>query len=105
MHACHHQCTLQLHEAVCAQERSNKTLAHILSSKFRVLLVEGVPSQPMLARVAESVDSALKILGPGNILAEHKYDGRRAQIHLLPNGQVGRWGVSCQVLSRCCVKV
>lgn len=50
----------------------------------------GVPIKPMLAKASEGVGDALRALrGAPRVLAEYKYDGMRAQIHLLEGGQVG----------------
>jgi hypothetical protein len=49
----------------------------------------GVPVQPMLANPATGVAQALKKLGRGvDVLAEMKYDGKRAQIHVVSATQV-----------------
>ena len=51
----------------------------------------GMPLKPMLAKICEGIPDALaQLKGKGaTFLAEYKYDGQRAQIHLLPDGQVG----------------
>jgi len=41
----------------------------------------GIPLQPMLATAGNSIQHALRDFGSDQILAEHKYDGQRAQIH------------------------
>lgn len=46
----------------------------------------------MLAKISEGVADAVRQLKGSPFLAEFKYDGMRAQIHLLPGGQV-RGGV------------
>lgn len=54
-------------------------------------MTPGVPAKPMAARICEGVDDGLRLLGVpqcGPFLVEYKYDGVRAQIHLLPDGQV-----------------
>jgi hypothetical protein len=43
-------------------------------------MAPGVPVKPMLARACSSPGDALRLLGPGAFLAEHKYDGQRAQV-------------------------
>jgi len=47
----------------------------------------GIPVRPMLAERLHDPYEILKKLG-GKGLAEYKYDGERAQIHLLPDGKV-----------------
>lgn len=44
----------------------------------------------MLAKICEGIPDALAQLGgtDSSFLAEYKYDGQRAQIHMLPDGQV-----------------
>ena len=51
----------------------------------------GVPLKPMLAKICEGIPDALAQLKDkgATFLAEYKYDGQRAQIHLLPDGSVG----------------
>ena len=56
-------------------------------------LQPGLPIKPMLAKAAEGVGEALRSLaaaggsGGGSVLAEYKYDGQRAQIHLTETRQ------------------
>ncbi len=52
-----------------------------------IKITPGVPVLPMLAERLSSPGEILTRLG-GKVWAEYKYDGERAQIHLLPNGQV-----------------
>jgi len=53
----------------------------------------GVPLKPMLAKICEGIPDALAQLKDkgATFLAEYKYDGQRAQIHLLPDGSVRDW--------------
>ncbi|KXZ42596.1 hypothetical protein GPECTOR_132g608 [Gonium pectorale] len=63
----------------------------------RCVLTPGVPLKPMLARICGGVADGLRQLGPGApFLAEYKYDGVRAQIHLLPGGQVRIFSRNCE---------
>ena len=41
----------------------------------------GVPLKPMLAKICEGIPEALRQLAHAPFLAEHKYDGQRAQVH------------------------
>ena len=50
----------------------------------------------MLAKICEGIPDALRQLGGSAFLAEHKYDGQRAQIHLLPGGQVRVFSRNCE---------
>lgn len=52
-------------------------------------LTVGVPVEPMLAQPTTGVEAILhRLQGHDTFTAEYKYDGERAQIHLLPNGTV-----------------
>jgi ATP dependent DNA ligase domain len=52
----------------------------------------GVPLKPMLAKICEGIPDAIAQLRDhgGRFLAEFKYDGVRAQIHLLEDGSVSK---------------
>lgn len=66
-------------------------LCHYPTLVLRMPMTPGVPAKPMAARICEGVDDGLRLLGApqcGPFLVEYKYDGVRAQIHLLPDGQV-----------------
>ena len=58
--------------------------------------VAGVPLKPMLAKICEGIPDALRQLGSIPFLAEYKYDGQRAQIHLLPGGEVKVFSRNCE---------
>jgi DNA ligase-1 len=52
-------------------------------------LTIGVPVEPMLAQPTDGVEAILhRLQGHSIFTAEYKYDGERAQVHLLPNGTV-----------------
>lgn len=52
-------------------------------------LTIGVPVEPMLAQPTNGVEAILQRLqGHDTFTAEYKYDGERAQVHLLPSGKV-----------------
>lgn len=48
----------------------------------------GIPLHPMLAKITEGFDDCVKQLAGQAALAEFKYDGQRAQIHVSESGQV-----------------
>jgi DNA ligase-1 len=52
-------------------------------------LTIGVPVEPMLAQPTNGVEAILhRLQGHDTFTAEYKYDGERAQVHLLPNGTI-----------------
>lgn len=56
----------------------------------------GVPLKPMLAKISEGVPDAIKQLKGEPFLAEYKYDGTRAQIHLLSDNSVKVFSRNCE---------
>lgn len=54
-------------------------------------LTPGIPLKPMLGTIARSAEQVFQRLGAG-LLAEYKYDGMRAQIHLFPPADDGSGG-------------
>lgn len=62
----------------------------------KCIITPGVPVKPMLAKICEGVADGLRQLGQGPFLAEYKYDGQRAQIHLGDDGQVKIFSRNCE---------
>lgn len=51
-------------------------------------LSPGIPLKPMLAKPTKSISEILDSLEGKRFTCEYKYDGERAQLHLLPNGSL-----------------
>lgn len=63
-------------------------LSHPLHELHRhCTLTPGVPVGPMLAKPTKSIKDVLKRLDGMRFTLEYKYDGERAQVHMLPNGE------------------
>ncbi|KAF8113632.1 hypothetical protein N665_0047s0038 [Sinapis alba] len=51
-------------------------------------MIPGIPIKPMLAKIANGVQDFIKLFQDKAFTCEYKYDGQRAQIHLLLDGTV-----------------
>lgn len=64
-------------------------LHHPLHNLFEVCkLQNGIPVAPMLAKPSKEINEVLKRLSGLAFTMEYKYDGERAQVHLLPDSSV-----------------
>jgi len=58
-----------------------------LEDLYKVCTLQpGIPVAPMLAKPTKSIQEVLKRLNGVRFTCEYKYDGERAQVHLLPDG-------------------
>eukprot|EP00803_Ostreobium_quekettii_P008788 evm.model.scf_1474EXC.2 EVM.evm.TU.scf_1474EXC.2 scf_1474EXC:16266-31624(-) len=62
----------------------------------RCTLLPGVPVKPMLAKISGGLEDAVGQLRGAPFLAEYKYDGQRAQVHLLADGSVSIFSRRCE---------
>lgn len=51
-------------------------------------MTPGIPIRPMLARIGNGINQAMKLFQGRAFTCEYKYDGQRAQIHKLMDGSV-----------------